>query len=193
MGVWRGLWQKLSVPHMIRIMSEALSGLFDGGSARTLGKDETLFHTGAPVRMMFLVTQGQVDLIRHTLTGIRVLLFRAGPGDILAEASAYSAVYHCDSAAVGPAQVRWVAVDRFRNRLDENRQLANAWAAQLAQGLQGARMTAAIRSMRTLGERLDAWAADGKPLPPKGEWQLLAQSLGVTREALYRELAKRRT
>ena len=48
-------------------------------------------------------------------------------------------------------------------------------------------MTAAIRTLRTVGERLDAWLAEDRPLPPKGEWQALAQSLGVTREALYRD------
>ena len=177
---------------MIAVMSVDLSPLFDDGPSRSLAKAETLFLTGAPVRSMFLVTDGQVDLIRHTESGLRILLCRAGPGSVLAEASAYSEAYHCDGTAVEPAQVRSVPLVTFRARLDGNLGLAGAWAARLAHGLQGARMNAAIRSMRTVEERLEAWLAGGKPLPPKGQWQNLAETLGVTREALYRELSKRR-
>lgn len=177
---------------MIEIMSVDLFPLFDGGSSRTLAKDETLFLTGAPVRSMFLVTEGQVDLIRHTETGQRILLYCADPGSVLAEASAYSDAYHCDGTAGSPAQVRIVPLALFRARMDGNLVLASAWAARLAHGLQGARMNAAIRSMRTVEERLEAWLAGGRSLPPRGQWQSLAEVLGVTREALYRELSKRR-
>lgn len=177
---------------MIAIMSVDLFHLFEGGPSRSLANAETLFLTGAPVRSMFLVTEGEVDLVRHTETGLRVLWHRAGPGAVLAEASAYSESYHCDGAAVGPALLRSVPLVLFRARLDGDLALASVWAARLAHGLQGARMNAAIRSMRTVEERLEAWLAGGKNLPPKGQWQSLAEALGVTREALYRALSKRR-
>ena len=45
--------------------------------------------------------------------------------------------------------------------------------------------------MKRVSARLDAWLSL-RPLPPKGEWAMLADDLGVTREALYRELARRR-
>lgn len=80
----------------------------------------------------------------------------------------------------------------FLSRLDADPDLAGFWAAGLAHGLQGARTTAAIHSMRTVEERLAAWLASGRPLPPKVQWQSLAEALGATREALYRELSKRR-
>ena len=178
--------------HMIAIMSVAFFPLFDSGLDRSLSKDETLFLTGAPVQSMYLVIDGTVDLVRHTANGLRTRLHRAGPGSVLAEASAYSDVYHCDGMVTEAASVRSVPVPLFRARLDGNLDLARVWAAQLAHGLQGARMNAAIRSMRTVEERLDAWLAGGRSLPPRGEWQGLADTLGVTREALYRELSKRR-
>lgn len=155
-------------------------------------KDEPLFLTGEPVRFMFLVTCGQVDLVRHTHEGARVLLVRAGVGQVLAEASGYSELYHCDGTAAESSKVRAIPVATFHAHLDSDPALARQWAERLAHGLQHARMTAAIRTLRTVGERLDAWLAEEKPLPPKGEWQTLAQSLGVTREALYREMAQRR-
>ncbi|QYZ72147.1 Crp/Fnr family transcriptional regulator [Neotabrizicola shimadae] len=176
---------------MIAIMPDDLFPLFDGGFSRTLARDESLFLTGAPVRSMFLVTEGQVDLIRHTQSGLRILLHRAGTGAVLAEASAYSNAYHCDGTAACPAQVQSIALGTFRARLDASPDWAKAWAASLAHGLQGSRLNAAIRSMRTVEERLEAWLAGGKALPPKGQWSTLAETLGVTREALYRELSKR--
>ena len=177
---------------MIPIMSDQILTLFDAVADRPVQKDEPLFLTGQPVRFMFLVAEGQVDLVRHTLAGARVLLARAGVGQVLAEASAYSDLYHCDGTAAESSKVRAIPVATFRARLDSDPALARRWAERLAHGLQHARMTAAIRTLRTVGERLDAWLAEDSPLPHKGEWQALAQSLGVTREALYREMARRR-
>ena len=93
---------------LISIMSVDLSPLFDGGFFRVQSRDESLFLAGTPVHSMFLVTEGQVDLIRYTQSGLRILLYRAEAGDVLAEASAYSETYHCDGTAAGPAQVRSV-------------------------------------------------------------------------------------
>jgi len=177
---------------MISIMPDPILALFDLGTDRPLHRNERLFHTGEPVRFMFAVAEGKVDLERHTVTGARVLLVRAGAGQVLAEASAYGDVYHCDGTAAESSRVRVLPVATFNARLDSDPALARRWAARLAHGVQHARMTAAIRALRTVGERLDAWLAAEKPLPPKGEWQALAQSLGVSHEALYRELAKRR-
>jgi CRP/FNR family transcriptional regulator, dissimilatory nitrate respiration regulator len=177
---------------MIATMSNELHAFFYDGSAKSLGKNETLFFTGGSVQSMYFVSQGQVDLVRHTQSGTRILLFWAGEGKVLAEASAYSETYHCDGTASEPSQVLAIPVTTFRARLDQDTRLASLWAAQLARGLQAARMNSAIKTMRTVDERLDAWLDDGRAIPNKGEWQLLAQALGVTREALYRAMAKRR-
>ena len=63
----------------------------------------------------------------------------------------------------------------------------------LARSVQAARVRAEIRSLPRVAERLDAWLAEGNALPGKGQRQELAAELGVTREALYRELSRRRT
>ncbi len=177
---------------MIMIMSEGLEAIFDGGLAKALGEGKTLFLSGEPVHSMYLVCDGQIDLVRHTHSGSCLLLFQAGIGEILAEASAYSEIYHCDGMAAVNSRVRSIPVARFREELGQNTLLACLWAARLARRLQNARMNSAIKSMKTVGERLDAWLASGVTMPPKGQWQVLAQILGVSREALYREMAKRR-
>ncbi len=54
-------------------------------------------------------------------------------------------------------------------------------------------MQSVIRSLHTVAERLDAWVETNNALPLKGHIQDLTRILGVTKEALYRELARRRT
>jgi hypothetical protein len=41
-------------------------------------------------------------------------------------------------------------------------------------------------------DRLEAWLCEGNALPSKGRRQDVATEIGVTREALYRELSRRR-
>ena len=130
--------------------------------------------------------------MRHTATGARLILQTAGPGDILAEASAYSETYHCDAVAVEEAEVSALPRARFLSALAENSTLAEAWAARLARGMQAARLRAEIRTLPRLADRLTAWLDAGNALPARGRWQDVAAELGVTREALYRELARRR-
>lgn len=178
---------------MILIMSSLISSIFDDGSPTSLEKNDLIFQSGENVRLMYLVVEGRVDLLRYTESGACLLLFRAGPGHVLAEASAYSKTYHCDGRAVSPAHLRSISIARFQNRLSADVDMAKTWAKGLAHSLQAARMSSEIRTLRTVAERLDAWLAGSGSLPPKGEWQDLAQALGVTREALYRELSKRRS
>lgn len=121
-----------------------------------------------------------------------MILNRARPGNVLAEASAYSEQYHCDGLANTKTQLRSLPVSQFLERLQSSADVARSWAAQLARELQNARMQSEIRSLKTVTERLDAWLGLRNTLPPRGEIQDLARVLGVSREALYRELAQRR-
>jgi CRP-like cAMP-binding protein len=63
----------------------------------------------------------------------------------------------------------------------------------LAHELQRARLHAEILSIRTVAKRLDAWLATrGGDAPHRGEWKTAANEIGVSPEALYREMARRR-
>lgn len=177
---------------MIVIMSASLAQLFDGAPPRGIEAGAWLFHGGDPVRNMYLVTAGAVELTRVTGAGAALVQQRARPGQVLAEASAYSAAYHCGARAPTAAAVRAVPVARFLERLAEDPRLAETWATHLARAVQGARLQAEIRTLRTVAERLDAWLTDGRTLPERGARQELAAELGVSREALYRELSRRR-
>jgi CRP/FNR family transcriptional regulator, dissimilatory nitrate respiration regulator len=178
---------------MIVIMSYPLSALFPGAASRTVAPAEHLFHTGDPVAQMFLVDSGSALLLRATQAGAPLILQRAEPGQVLAEASAYSSAYHCDGLA-GPVGATVLALPRaqFLAALAEDPALAERWAAHLARSVQTARFRTELRSMRRAEDRLTLWLAEGNTLPPRGAWQDLAAELGLTREALYRALARRR-
>ena len=178
--------------HMIGVMSDPLVPLFAEAPIRQVDPVSPLFHRGDAVGAMMRVVRGQVFLSRQTPGGQTVVLQAAGPGDVLAEASAWSSLYHCDATA-GPdgAAVAALPVTRFLSGLASDPDLAGQWMAQLARAVQRARMRAELRSLHGVAARLDLWLADN-PMPPRGRWQDLAAELGVTREALYRELSRRR-
>ena len=177
---------------MIVIMSNMYSFLFENGRSTPMPRGKHVFHTGDTIQNMYLLENGKIDLVRHAESGVRVILHRVLVGNVLAEASAYSKRYHCDGVAQSYSAVRSIPRRVFCERLEKNPSLSKAWSASLAHALQQSRMSAELRTLRTVAARLDAWISVDRPLPPKGEWQDLAETLGVSREALYRELAKRR-
>lgn len=163
-----------------------------GSGKRALGAGEYLFHLGEPVVALFVVLEGEVHLIRHQEQGGTIILQRAGPTDILAEASLFSDRYHCDAVARTRANVRSIPKRRLLGRLRHEPDFAEAWAAHLAREIQNTRFRSEVLSLRTVASRLDAWLAWHGALPPKGEWRQLAAQIGVSPEALYREMAARR-
>jgi len=177
---------------MIIIMSDDFLALFKQSPALHLLAGETLFLTGQSVHRLFLVLEGQVQLRRHTPQGEALVLQNATSDTIVAEASAYSDQYHCDAVAVTPSTVAPIDKAAFLKAMDNTPNLAKQWAGYLARSVQAARVRAEIRARPTVSARLQAWLDEGNALPAKGHWHELAAELSVTREALYRELAKRR-
>lgn len=177
---------------MIAIMHELISMLFVDVRGVDLKPGEALFRLGEDVVDVFMVRSGRVHLQRHTTHGARLVLQNAGPGTVIAEASAYSARYHCDAVAAEEAVVAGLPKSRFLTALAQAPALAESWSAMLARSVQAARFRSEIRSLPKVADRLDAWLGEGNALPEKGYWQEVAAELGVTREALYRELARRR-
>jgi CRP/FNR family transcriptional regulator, dissimilatory nitrate respiration regulator len=179
---------------MIAIMSSKSATLLDGLAGRELAfaTGEPVFHLGDAVRLVHLVRAGIVHLVRHQQDGTALILQRAEPGSILAEASVYSARYHCDARAE-TAAVTWAVKCRdLHERLAERPDFSQSWAEHLAQEVQRARLHAEILSLKTVAARLSAWMAWNGALPQKGQWTIVAQEIGVSPEALYREIAKRR-
>jgi CRP-like cAMP-binding protein len=180
---------------MIAIMLPSIEAYLQGLRARPrhVENGRPLFRRGDPVTHVHYVVTGAVHLVRYQTDGSALILQRAGPGSILAEASLYSGTYHCDAFASGDADLRAYAKAAVKKLLLRSPEFSDIWANYLAQELQRTRLRAEILALRTVSERLDAWiAGHGGSFPPKGEWKLVASQIGVSPEALYRELAKRR-
>jgi len=180
---------------MIVIMSPSIEPYLQGLRARQrrVENGRPLFRRGDPVTDVYYVVTGAIHLVRYQTDGSALILQRAGPGSILAEASLYFDTYHCDAVASGAADTRAYAKASVKKLLLRSPGFSDIWANYLAQELQRTRLRAEILALRTVSERLDAWiAGNGGDFPHKGEWKLVASQIGVSPEALYREIAKRR-
>ena len=180
---------------MISIMSLELLDLFADMPSRKcmLGAGDYLFRQDDRIVHMHLVTEGEVHLVRHLPHGGRIVLQRAGPGALLAEASLYSTSYHCDAVAAQAACTLACDKRAMAQLLDSKPGYATAFARHLALQVQAARQRAEIVSLRTVREKLDAWlAVNNGTLPEKGQWKLVAHEIACSPEALYREMSARR-
>ena len=146
-----------------------------------------------PVLLLFLVTAGEVRLVRELPDGFQLTLQLAGSASILAEASLFADRYHCGASVAEESAIRAVPIAKARAALESDPALASALLQHLAGEVQRTRTRAEILSLKSVASRLNAWTAfNGGVLPPKGRWHHVASEIGVTPEAFYRELARRR-
>ena len=178
---------------MIAIMSKELVSLLQElrGRECEFAAGASVFHLGDPIRLVHFVRRGTIRLVRHQDDGTALILQRARAGSILAEASVYSESYHCDARAETVAATWAVARKDFRRRLETKPEAYEAWAQHLAHEVQRARLHAEILSMKTVAARLSAWMFWNGAPATKGQWRRIADEIGVSPEALYREIAKR--
>jgi CRP-like cAMP-binding protein len=160
---------------------------------RRIDKGQQLFARGDPVAALYLVEAGSVELVRHQEDGHVLILQRANEGSVLAEASIYVERYYCDGISSSPSLLMEIPKLRMLEALRRDTAFAENWAAYLAAQVQNARLRAELVSRKTVAARLDGWLAwNGGALPAKGAWKSLAAEIGVSPEALYRELSRRR-
>lgn len=176
---------------MIAIMSEWQS-LFDGAPGRSYDAGVTLFARGASVTHVLLLRSGSVALERHLPSGDPFVLHVARSGDLLAEASLFAETYHCDGVVRTKAVVESIPKDRFLRRLRDAPDVVMALLARASREVQGQRARVEMLRLKRLSDRLDVWLElHGRPGP--GGWVRVAEAIGVSPPALYRELARRRT
>ena len=175
---------------MIEIMLNKIQAL--PHTQQVFRKGQYLFHQGDPVVSMFLIETGEARLFRRQRDGGAIVLQRALPGSFLAEASLFTARYHCDATATTQVSARLISRLAMRKLFDNDRAFAAAWASHLADEVRSARLRAEILALKTVAERLGAWIAAKGEFPPKGTWKTVAQEIGTSPESLYREIARRR-
>ena len=175
---------------MIEIMLRYIYAL--PHTQRVFRKGQYLFHQGDAVVSMFLIEAGEARLLRRQRDGGAIVLQQALPGSFLAEASLFTASYHCDATATTRLSARLISRNSMRKLFESDPAFAAAWASHLAGEVRSARLRAEILALKTVAERLNAWTAANGEFPPKGTWKTVAQEIGTSPEALYREIAQRR-
>jgi CRP-like cAMP-binding protein len=153
---------------------------------------ETVFRVGDQVKSLHVVCEGRIHLVRHQADGSALIIQRAEAGAVLAEASLHSHFYHCDAIAEADGLLWVIRRKDLRSGLQQDQGLSEAWSRYLAHEVQRARLHAEILSLKTVAARIDSWIDWHGTLPQKGRWVTIAQQIGVSPEAFYRELAKRR-
>jgi CRP/FNR family transcriptional regulator, dissimilatory nitrate respiration regulator len=159
----------------------------------SLRDGQRVFGVGEPVRYLFVVREGVVKMVRRHLSGAALVLQRVPRDALVAEASLFAQRYHCEAVAEGPTRVARIPKAAVLQQSMQDVRWLQDYAVHLASEVQRARGRAELLSFRRVGERLDAWfTLNGSEMPERGRWAAWADELGVTPEALYRELARRR-
>ncbi len=180
---------------MITIMLSDLSRFLESLSQSRfrLAQGEALFRKDDAVLALHVLRIGEVHVVRHGVSGNRLILQRAGPGSVVSEPSVHSERYHCDAVAICQTEGYSIPRALFVVSMAENPAMASLWTRHLAREAQKARSKAELLTLKTVSERLDAWLdLNDAALPTRGKWQEIASEIGVSREALYREIATRR-
>jgi CRP-like cAMP-binding protein len=172
-------------------MADELLNLFISlkPTRRHLAAGEVLFRTGEAAQALFHVEQGAV---RQSRAGVP--LHTAEAGDAFAEWALFTDTCPCDAAAVGEATVLVFAKIPVLLLLKAHPEINLAFSAVLARQLH--RMRGRLELVRQKGARervlgylVRAGAADRTVSLPRTLTEV-ARDIGITREALYRTLAK---
>lgn len=174
---------------MISIMSDHWSNAFADAPERCWPADAPLFHRGDPVRHLFMVREGRVALRRALADGGSLVLHVTGPGEIVAPASLWARATHCDAICETEALLAVRPIHELRDWLGASP--ATDALADAFREIQALRARVEVLRLKRLSDRLDAYLELYGPTEPGG-WVRVADWIGVTPPALYRELARRK-
>ena len=169
--------------------SEPWPEVFSDAPERRIAMGTNLFLRGDRVGSAFLVRSGRIALERTLEGGGELTLHVAAPGECVAQASLFAERYHCDGVCRTDVTVAVMPKGEVLERLARDGALSAL--ASSAHEVQALRSRIEVLRLRRLADRLDAYDALFGP-PASGGWVRVADWIGVTPPALYRELARRR-
>ena len=161
---------------------------------RKLKAGEALFRFGSRAVGLYEVIAGRVRLSRVDRSGHEIVLHVAGPGETLAEASLFSAQYHCEAIANTNAIVRIYPKREVLAAFEQNPKAAQAFTEMLAHQVMSLRTRIEQRNIRSARERVRHFlmlnvGPDRRTVELRGTLKDLAAEIGLTHETLYRTLA----
>jgi CRP-like cAMP-binding protein len=163
------------------------------GTERKLKAGQTLFRMGARTAGLYEVLKGKVRLVRVDASGREAVLYSAAAGSVIAEASLFSAVYHCDAVASADAVVRLYPKAAILAEFQRDPKAAQVFMAMLAREIMRLRTRLELGNIHSARARVRHYLAlnaapDGR-VALSGTIKELAGDLGLSHEALYRTLA----
>lgn len=167
----------------------------EAGIDRKLKSGEALFRVDTPTAGLFEVIKGKIKLVRVDPSGREAVLYIASVGDIVAEASLFSAAYHCDAIATADSIVRLYPKSALLTALNRDPQAAHAFMGMLARQIMNLRTRLEQRNIHSARDRIRRYLTlnvgpDGRTITLPGTLKDLAGELGLAHEALYRTLAE---
>ncbi len=153
-----------------------------------------MFRQGQRASAIFAIETGSIRLERSLRDGSTVVLHTARAGETFAEASFNADHYHCDAVAESDSLV-WVLDSAVLRSGDHYAGLHRTLNALLANQVRELRTLVSLRDIRSAEERLLAWfrlhaSPRGNEFVLSQTWTVVAQQIGLTRESVYRALAK---
>lgn len=164
-------------------------------SRHRLVRGAAVFRQGDPASAVYVVESGRVRLTRMSTDGTPLTLYVAEVGECFAEASLSARRYHCDAIAETDSIVLALPKAGLLDLMASDPAQGVAIALALASQVRDLRTRLELRNLRSAKDRLLAWlrlraAGDPPRVPISRSWTLIAEELGLTREAVYRALAE---
>jgi len=158
----------------------------------TLTKGDYLFHQGDSVNSFFYVKTGRIKLIRDTVEGGQVLIYRGLTGETLAEASLFSDVYHCSAIADAKSELMVYKKSELLIYIEHDAVAMQALLKVFAQQVRDLRSINEIKNIRSAYKRVLAYITYA--MNEHNEVHLdislkdMAYKIGLAHETFYREL-----
>lgn len=149
--------------------------------------EQSLFRQGDKTVGVYFILSGRLDLIRHTMSGDKVVIHRASAGQTFAEASLFSESYHCDARVRECSEVVRFNRTAVLGAFHSNPEFALSLTKRFALQLQQYRRRMELLAIKRATDRVYAAMADGLL---SGTIMDFAAEIGLTQEAVYRALAK---
>ena len=154
-------------------------------------KGALLFEAGDQNQSIIYLKSGSAELVKIRLDGYRQVIERYEEGDFIAPHTLYSDIHSFRCEACTNVDTVQYTRTAFKDALKRE---ANTfyWLELLHNHLHRSLMRVELLGYTSVSDKLDAWIKLYKRTPEKGEYSTVAGQLSISREALYRELSKRR-
>ena len=157
--------------------------------------EEVVFREGGKVSYIYFVAEGEVRVERYLSTGQSLVFFRATSGAALSEVELFVEKHPYTAIATVESRLVLVVKERLLDQLRRDQTFMEQFFFCMAWRYNEALMLRELSSIRSADERLLMWFEwqvnmGKREFPLEGRMGGLGADLGLTRESVYRSLAR---